>query len=145
MDVRIINPSQTYDLRWRVLWPHKNVLNECFIDIDNEPGAFHLAVFDDKRIVSIGSFFRADSPKLEGENLYRLRAMATDPEYRGKGCGKLLLENAFDILKEKKCTSLWCDARVVAFGFYRSLGFKYLEEAYMIPIIGEHYFMWKPL
>lgn len=145
MDVRTIDSTQTHDLRWRVLWPHKSSVHDCFIDIDNEPDAFHLAVFDDDRIVAVGSFFKAETPKLKGEKLYRLRAMASDPEYRGKGCGKMLLESAFEILKARDCSALWCDARVVAFGFYRSLGFHFLEETYMIPIIGEHYFMWKPL
>jgi GNAT superfamily N-acetyltransferase len=145
MDVRIIPSIQTRDLRYRVLWPHKASIDECFIDIDDREDAFHLATFDGDRIVSVGSFFQMTSDKIESQKPYRLRAMATDPDYRGKGTGRLLIEKAKEILSEKEVDILWCDARIVATGFYSSLGFQMLPEPYEIPIIGTHYFMWLKL
>jgi len=145
MDVRIISSLQTRDLRFRVLWPHKESIDHCFIDIDDREDAFHLATFDGDRIVSVGSFFQMPTDKIDSRSFYRLRAMATDPEYRGKGTGRLLIEKAKQILQEKNIDILWCDARVVATGFYSSLGFQMLPEPYEIPIIGTHYFMWLPL
>ena len=142
MDVRVIRSMQTRDLRHRVLWPHKESVDQCFIDIDDREDAFHLATFDGDRIVSVGSFFQMTTDKIDAKNPYRLRAMATDPEYRGKGTGRLLIEKAKQILQEKKVDILWCDARLVATGFYNSLRFEMLPEPYEIPIIGTHYFMW---
>ena len=141
--VKIVDPILTRSLRHRVLWPHLATLEECVIDIDYRDDAFHLGTFDGNRLVAIGSFFQTNSPKLNIEGQYRLRAMASDPDYRGKGCGRLLVEEGVKMLREKGFKVLWCDARMVAVPFYQSLQFDALEEVYEIPKIGPHRFMWK--
>lgn len=141
--VKIIDPLLTRSLRHRVLWPHLATVEECVIDIDNREDAFHVGTFDGDRLVAIGSFFETKSPKLTANHQYRLRAMASDPEYRGKGCGRLVVEEGLKILREKGIALLWCDARLIAVPFYQSLQFEALEEVYEIPKIGPHRFMWK--
>ncbi|MFZ4784934.1 MAG: GNAT family N-acetyltransferase [Flavobacteriales bacterium] len=138
-----IHPHLARPLRHKVLWPHIAFEEECNIDIDLREDAIHLATVDGERIVSVGSLFQMDSPKIDFSKQYRLRAMATDPAYRGQHAGKVLVEKAFDILREKGVDVLWCDAREVAVGFYESLGFVKLPEKYDIPKIGPHYFMYK--
>lgn len=142
-EVNIIHPHQARPLRHKVLWPHIALEEECNIDIDLREDAIHLATFDAERIVSVGSLFQMDSPKIDFAKQYRLRAMATDPAYRGQYAGKVLVEKALAILKEKEMDVLWCDAREIAVGFYESLGFVKLPEKYEIPKIGPHYFMYK--
>jgi predicted GNAT family N-acyltransferase len=138
-----ISPEQTKALRHLVLWPHIEKVEDCVIDIDAREDAIHLATFDGERIISIGSLFQMDSAKIDFKRQYRLRAMATHPDYRGMNAGRILVEHALDHLKNKGVEVLWCDAREIAVGFYQSIGFGKLPEKYDIPKIGPHYFMWK--
>lgn len=143
MDVRLIPSSETRSLRHQVLWPHIDRMEACVIDIDDAPGAFHLGVYLGENLISIGSFFQMPSSKLELSCQYRLRAMATHPDYRGKHAGTALVRYGLQLLREKGVDVLWCDARERAVPFYDSLGFSRLPEVYDIPHIGPHYFMWK--
>jgi ribosomal protein S18 acetylase RimI-like enzyme len=138
-----ILPEQTRALRHLVLWPHIEKSEDCVIDIDTREDAIHLAAFDGERIVSIGSLFQMDSAKIDFKQQYRLRAMATHPDYRGMNAGRILVEYALDHLNTRGVQVLWCDAREIAVGFYESIGFEKLPEKYDIPKIGPHYFMWK--
>ena len=76
---------------------------------------------------------------------YRLRGMATHPNFRRKGLGKDLMQSAFTHLLQQQADLLWCKARLVAIPFYRSLGFQIIGEQYDIEGIGPHYTMYKLL
>lgn len=142
MEVKFITPEETRALRHLVLWPHLDSIEKCTIDLDHRSDAFHLGCYEGSALVSIGSFFKMDSPKLAVSNTYRLRAMATSPAFRGKHGGQSLLLFAFAELKRRNIPALWCDARINAVGFYESLGFLKLPEVYEVPLIGPHQFMW---
>lgn len=144
-EIKLIRPEQTRALRHKVLWPHIQEERDCVIDIDAREDAFHLGCFDQEKLVSIGSFFQINTTKIEAAFPYRLRAMATDPEWRGKHAGSELILFALDYLKKRGVDVLWCDARKNAVGFYNSLGFEKLPQEYDVPKIGPHYFMWKRL
>lgn len=140
--VKTIDSKQTRALRQLVLWPHIASEDLCIIDIDDRADAIHFGTFDDSRIVSVGSFFEISSPKLSIQKQYRLRAMATHPDYRGMNCGKLLLDEAIINLRTMGVEAVWCDARLGAVGFYESIGFEKFDEVYDVPKIGPHKFMW---
>ena len=141
-DVKVIEASQTHPLRHLVLWPHIEKESDCVIDIDNEAEAFHLGAFEGGRLVSVGSFFPASSPKIESQKPFRLRAMATHPDFRGKNAGKSLIQVGIGLLREKGADFLWCDARLNAVPFYQKLGFSVMDEIYEVRTIGPHKFMW---
>src|SRR5947207_2734781 len=117
-----ISPEKTYSLRHSVLRPHQP-LNECLFPGDDDPTNFHLGTFFDEKLVSIGSFYQESTPKLTCSIQYRLRGMATDPKFRGKGFGAQVIYSAYPLLNDRKCQALWFNAREVAFGFYEKLGF----------------------
>ncbi len=142
MNVQLITPEQTRPLRHLVLWPHIEKEEDCNIDIDHRDDAFHLGVFVDGELRCVGSFFETQSPKISFEKQYRLRTMATHPEFHGKGLARQLILHSIEILKEKEQDVLWCDARLNAVGFYERLGFTKLDEVYDVPKIGPHKFMW---
>ena len=71
--------------------------------------------------------------------------MATLSSAQNTGAARALLNTAFKILKDKDQNLLWCDARIIATGFYEKLGFEKLGDSYSIPIIGLHYLMYKTL
>jgi GNAT superfamily N-acetyltransferase len=145
MEVRVIHPLETRQLRHLVLWPHIARTEDCVIDIDARADAFHLGTYDGDRLVSVGSFFSMPSDKVLFERYYRLRAMATHPDYRGRHAGAMLVNYGANMLRERGVEVLWCDARLTAVPFYQKIGFDYLPEVYDIPKIGPHHFMWKVL
>ena len=82
------------------------------------------------------------SSKIEDKKQYRLRAMASLPEVRGSGAGKMIVQEALRLVEAKGMEVLWCDARKVALGFYEKLGFERIDEWYEVPKIGPHQFMY---
>ncbi|MBL7942607.1 MAG: GNAT family N-acetyltransferase [Flavobacteriales bacterium] len=144
MEYRVerIAPDLTRSLRHQVLWPHIERVENCVIDIDQREDAIHLGCYDGERLVSVGSLFRMSSPKLQHGFQYRLRAMATHPDYHGKHAGFALVSEAKSVLSKMGTEVLWCDARLRAVGFYEKLGFQQLDEIYEVPNIGPHKFMW---
>jgi len=143
--VKSIHPLATRPLRHKVLWPHISLEEDCNIDIDQREDGIHLGSFYEDKIISVASFFKMHSDKIDFSHQYRLRAMATDPDYRKLGSGRELLTSAFEILRKKEADVLWCNAREVALGFYSSLGFEVIDEWYDIPVIGPHKFMYYSL
>jgi len=142
LKVKQIQAVDCYPIRQQILWRHKKLEN-CGIDIDEQEGAFHIGVFLNDELVSIGSFFKQNHAQFSEKNQYRLRAMATMPKAQKQGIAKALLDFAFERLKNQNHDILWCDARVIAVGFYKKMGFTKHGDMYEIPIIGPHYLMRK--
>jgi GNAT superfamily N-acetyltransferase len=145
LQVRFIQPQEARSLRHRVLWPHLPSQDVCVIDIDTREDAFHVGVYCDTSLISIGSFFCMSSPRLHQAAQYRLRAMATDPDYRRMHAGEQLIDFACRELRKRAIEVLWCDARLKAIPFYESIGFSKFDDVYEVPLIGPHHFMWKEL
>ena len=142
--VKEIKPKDCYFIRHQVLWQHKS-FDDCGIDIDDHDGAFHLGAYKGDQLICVASFFKQRQAKFSEQHQYRLRAMATLSCAQNTGAARALLNTAFQILKEKGQDLLWCDARIIATGFYEKLGFEKLGDTYSIPIIGLHYLMYKTL
>lgn len=140
-----ISPEQTRPLRHLVLWPHIAETELCVTDTDFDPGALHLGAFHNQQLLGVCSLFATHSPKLPHARQYRLRAMATHPDARGLGLGRLLVLEALQRARLLGAEVLWCDAREVAIGFYLKLGFQNIDEWYEVPRIGRHQFMYYPL
>ena len=137
LKTHIIEAPLTYKIRKNVLWPHiKN--GNYSIDSDNQKDTFHLGTFLDKKIISIGTFIKENNTKFNCNSQYRLRAMATHSNYRKINAGKTLFLKALDVLKNKNIELLWCDARIAAVEFYKSVNMKTLKGTYNIPSIGLH-------
>jgi predicted GNAT family N-acyltransferase len=52
---------------------------------------------------------------------------------------------SFEELKERGSDMVWCNARLIAVDFYRSLGFKISGDLFNIDGIGPHYYMYKKI
>lgn len=76
---------------------------------------------------------------------WRLRGMATDPSVRGQGYGAALLFEGMQVAADAGAELVWCNARVVALGFYEAHGFRAVgpvfETAGGIP----HRVAWRPV
>ena len=144
MTVHIVKATDIRTLRNLVLRPNLPI-ETTFYDLDDHHKTFHLASKVDDLIISIGTFYPEKDLDIQTTNGYRLRGMATHPKYRRNGAAAKLMREAFQILKEKNCDTIWCNARLVAVDFYKSLGFKKIGHEFNISSIGPHYKMFKRL
>lgn len=137
--VDYITTAQTLDLRNRVLRNNAGV-EKCIFPTDEKEGNFHLGRFVADRIVSIATFFPEDYEG-RGAGGFRLRGMATDPDFSGKGMGAELIKFAINELRSAKASYIWCHARTSAVGFYKKLGFVVVSDEFEVPEIGPHFNM----
>jgi len=74
----------------------------------------------------------------------RLRGMAVDPAYQGRGFGRLLME-ACQQEAQRQGTGLWCNARIGAIPHYLACGYQRVGQEFDMPGIGAHYVLeWRP-
>jgi len=139
MEIKKCNIKEVLPLRMSVLRPGRP-MEEGIFPGDEDETTFHLGLFEENNLISIASFYKENKEGYEGEG-YRLRSMATNPEYQGKGFGKRILDAGIRVLKENNIDYLWCNARTSATGFYRTFGFDVISPEFDIPHIGPHYEM----
>lgn len=132
-------------LRYQVLWPHLENEAACQIEPDNENSTFHIAALLEDKIVGTATLIVDVNKKFSEPNQYRLRAMATAPEVRGYGVGAKIIQNVIAELKKREVKLVWCDARLIATGFYEKQDFRVKGKAYQVPDIGPHKLMYKEL
>ncbi|MBC1523779.1 GNAT family N-acetyltransferase [Listeria booriae] len=145
METRFIEANQTHDLRHRVLIPDHPV-EALVYPGDDDATTFHIGVFDEEeQLVAIGSFYEETDSQFDGKKQYRLRGMASDPGARLQGLGKAVIVFAEEELARREADLLWCNARVIATGFYEKMGFHSVGSEFVIPKIGGHYKMGKVL
>lgn len=144
MRIRFLKAQDTWPLRHRVLRPHQT-LEDCDYPNDRNPESFHLGVFIGEHLIGIGSFYGEKNDALKGWKQYRLRGMATHPEFRGQGAGAKLIRFAIEHLRAQRGDLLWCNARENAKVFYEKLGFSTHGEPFSIEGIGEHFVMQRRL
>ena len=144
MKVSRIDARDTIPIRHQIL-RQGHPIEDCHFEGDEEEQTFHLGAFVEGKLVSVASFFFEKHPKLEGEYQYRLRGMATLPEFRHQGLSSELLRMGLPIIKQNFCSLLWCNARVSASGFYQKVGFEKVGSEFDIPSVGPHIVMFKRL
>lgn len=142
MDVRQIESKDTINIRKLVLRPD-GTLEECVFEGDTNEATFHLGAYIDDELASVASFYLDNHPKIKDTYQFRLRGMATLPEYRKRGLSQALLQTAFPLIKQNNIETLWCNARVSAQGFYEKAGFEVVSDVFDIPNIGPHVVMIK--
>ncbi len=143
-EVRPIATAETWPLRLAVLRPNRPPEAAQFPG-DDLPDTVHFGAFHDGKLVGIASLFVAELPDHPGEPALQLRGMATAPAVRGQGFGRALVQECLAYARRQHVKIFWFNARLVAIGFYRKLGFKIIGDKFGIPDVGPHYRMWKRL
>ena len=142
--IRPIDAEDTRALRHAVLRPGQP-FEATRYEEDAAPETAHFGCFRAGKLVGVASVYREPSPKAEDAQGWRLRGMATDPEVRGLGCGRALLNAVAGHAAGQGGDLLWCNARSTAAGFYLGAGFRQIGTDYDVPGLGPHYFMQKRL
>ncbi|MEX0876468.1 MAG: GNAT family N-acetyltransferase [Phycisphaerales bacterium] len=127
-------------VRQRVLRPHQRA-EELVYPGDDDRETFHLAAVRNGEILAILSMYRHAQPPsdpFDEPKAWRIRGMASVPEARGTGLGRVLVEAARDRVWRVSTDPIWCNARENAFGFYEKLGFGIVGGIFEIEGIGPH-------
>ena len=144
LKINKVNAEEIRSLRHSELRKGKDFSTTSYLR-DNEESTFHLAAILDRKIVTCATFYPEKSKKLNAIKSYRLRGMATASSFRRKGYARELIIAAFLELKAKGADFVWCNARIVALDFYKSMGFKIKGDQFDIETIGPHYYMYKEI
>ncbi|MDR1774910.1 MAG: GNAT family N-acetyltransferase [Actinomycetes bacterium] len=64
----------------------------------------------------------------------QIRQVAVDPDLRGRGLGRALMDRARQWAAEHGARVLWLKARKPAWGFYERLGYTRVSELYLSPL-----------
>ena len=139
VDAEKVRPLRHSELRKEQDFSTTSYLKDC------EENTFHMACIVEKKVVTCATFYPEKSTKIKSEDAYRLRGMATNSKFQRKGYATDLMNESFKELKNRDCDMLWCNARLVAVDFYKSVGLKIIGEIFNIEGIGPHYYMYKEI
>jgi len=135
--ISFITAEETLSMRSELLLDGKIAPDDCRFDEDALEGAFHLGYKVDDRIVCICSFAPKELDPF-GADGFQLRGMATDPAYRNKGIGNLVVNFGVLYLRGRNARYIWCNARREAYTFYAGLGFETISAEFEIEGVGPH-------
>jgi len=140
MTVEQVPLDATDELRRRVLRPDEPP-DSVFWPGFEVDGAATFAVLDPlEHPISTVTVMPEPCPWRPDEAVpWRLRGMATDGGFRGRGLGRLVLDAAVDHVVGSGATLLWCNARIRAEPFYRRAGFTVDGEEFDVSGIGPHF------
>ena len=136
-EVRAVDPERTRPLRRRVLRPHES-LEE--LASHEPPGVHAVGAFDGDELIAVGFVCPDGDP-----GAWRVRGMATVPEYRGRGAGAAILAQLVEHARTQGATRVWCNARTPAVRVYARAGFDIVSDEFELPEIGPHVVMALPL
>lgn len=109
---------------------------------DADETALHVCVRDEAgEVIGVGSICAENRVAGHGPHLapgQRVRGMAVETEWRGKGVGRAILEALTDIAQAAEALEVWANARVDAINLYERAGFERLSTEFEIPRIGAH-------
>ncbi|HEX2053560.1 MAG TPA: GNAT family N-acetyltransferase [Actinomycetota bacterium] len=141
LEVRAVMAAQIRPLRQLVLRPGRPPEDSVYPG-DDAPATVHLGAFSNGRIVGISSLYREDRAGGDATTPgWRLRGMASAPDFRGRGIGQALLRASVERVARLGGGELWCNARTPAAGFYAKQGFEVVSEPFDIPGVGPHVVM----
>lgn len=113
MEIKVIEASQTWQIRHEVMWPNEPFE---FVQLEEDNSGYHFGVFDGELLVSIVSCF------IEGKEM-QFRKLATLENHQGKGIASNLLKYILDFAKSNNIEKVWCNARTNKKSFYEKSGF----------------------
>ena len=105
---------------------------------DDAPGAGHFAVRDGAAVVAVASVVPEAHPVEPRAGDWRLRGMATEDAFRGRGLGAELARACVAHAREQGAARVWLQARPAAVGLYSRAGFVTDSDVFQVPGLGPH-------
>lgn len=150
--VRHIPATATHALRRQVLRDGRADAEVVFAG-DDDATTIHFGAFADHAdaAAAIASLYIAplkDQSQAGGiatDRQYQFRGMASAPEARGKGFADAVMRAMIDYVRSQHTDGapclLWCNARMVAVGFYERFGMRVVSPQFDITGVGPHVVM----
>ena len=129
--------NQMVDLRRQIL---RKPLGLDFTpeDLESEKDHLHIAIYEDDQMLGCCMLVQLDPTTVQ------LRQMAVKAGLQGKGIGRVLMQFAENLARDRGNKKLIMHARKAAIGFYEKLGYKITGEEFTEVTI-PHYIMEKEL
>jgi GNAT superfamily N-acetyltransferase len=148
--VELVPAWTTWPLRQEVLRPGRAV-RDCVYPGEDDSRAAHAAALRrgptpdaDLLVLAVGVVMpEAPSWDPAAPDGWRIRGMATRPDVRGAGLGRLVLDLLVSHVATEGGGLLWCNARTPALSFYERAGFLPRGDVFDLPEIGPHRVMWR--
>ncbi len=115
---------------------------ETVFEGDDDSGTGHYGAFVDGALIGVATLMAESPPALQSEGAWRIRGMAVDERYRGRGIGRALVNACLDHAVSQRGRLCWCNARVGARDFYLRCGFAIEGEEFDVAGIGPHNLMY---
>lgn len=140
--IKQIPSKETFAVRLPILRPGKPI-ESCIFDGDDLETTTHLGVYDDGIIVGVLSIFETSTSLLSKKKQFQLRGMAILDSHQKRGLGDLLVQKAEQYVKQQNGEAIWFNAREIAVGFYKKMGYTIIGEPFNMEDIGIHHIMYK--
>jgi GNAT superfamily N-acetyltransferase len=135
VQIRIASVDEIIDLRWTILRAGLPRESASFPG-DHEPATHHFAALLNDEPIGCVTLLQAP---FKEERAWQLRGMAVKTEHQKLHIGSRLLTFAIPfVLSQRHSNLLWCNARVLAIGFYQRLGWQIVSEPFDVPTAGPH-------
>lgn len=123
--------EETHPLRRRVLYGHWPDADLHYPE-DDLDGAFHLGVRDGRgRLLAVASWYPQPAPHDPSPSDVRLRGMAVEWGWQGRGIGRALFEAGRAEARRRGARRIWANARDVALEFYLGMGMTVVGEGFL--------------
>lgn len=142
--IKQIPSKATFTVRLPVLRPGKPV-GSCIFDGDDLPTTVHFGIFEDENIAGVISVFKADIDLLTQQKQFQIRGMAVLDSHQKRGLGDRLVKAAEEYIVSQNGDAIWFNAREIAVGFYRKMGYEIIGTPFTIGDIGIHHLMYRAL
>jgi GNAT superfamily N-acetyltransferase len=136
VEVRLASAAEVRPLRMRVLRAGRPA-SESVYAYDRLPETVHIAAIVGDQVVGCATVF---PEPYEGQpDAWRLRGMAVDEGFQGRGIGARVMERVTSELVGRCVPLLWCNARTAALPFYLRHGFTTVGEEFLVAQNIPHY------
>ena len=142
--IKQIPSSATFAVRLPVLRPGKTV-ESCVFDGDDLPTTVHFGIFEDENLIGVISVFKANTNLLPQNNQFQILGMAVLDSHQKRGLGDRLVKAAEDNIISQNADAIWFNAREIAVGFYKKMGYEIIGTPFTIGDIGVHHVMYRLL
>lgn len=116
---------QATQLRYRLFYQEHNIPLASILD-SKEKRNRHLVITanPDNKVLAYGQLVQNSLEECQ------IHQMVVEPEYQGKGLGKLILQTLITKTIQQGASSLVLNARITKVGFYQKFGFKTIGEVF---------------
>ncbi|WP_335966027.1 GNAT family N-acetyltransferase [Galbibacter sp. PAP.153] len=143
-EIKVITSAEAHKVRHPVLREGKPFETAIFPE-DDLKDTFHVGCVLENEPIGTVTFMQKGKEEFKAVNPYQLRGMAVLQNHQKKGLGDLMVKKGEELVKKHNGDLIWLNAREIAVGFYKKIGYQVHGGAFMVAGIGPHYLMYKTL